>query len=418
MVNLLLLFTMVLMSVFTTGILMLLVLTKRNRLQLTLAGIMTVLSVMMLVAMINMAQSPEHLHNVLYSPLRFRFLALGLVAFFATMAYYMVAAHRNLFTLRNGILFLSPVLLTLIVYVSWHWGAGVPMDYAYGSLSEVWEKRFTVPVILRVLMYLFFLVYQGVMFRNMWYLDTMRKENSILNSPDAVSNIRWLRMVVVGMMAVLFLYSFLIFIPSLLVLAIYSVVLASVFIYFTYNALARPMYEETDGWQAVWTLRDGWKIIEGTNPPKPKEVVVEPEAVVPIEKPETEEPDYMVLIEKWMKREKPFCNADFSTAEIIAQFPELNNESLNELLQRREGRPQVYIRRHRIEEACRIIRREKAVKVAELALRVGFSHMSSFSRAFSTVRGETVLQYMNKVGAKRKPKNKAKNKNNNKNNAE
>lgn len=410
MIDVSLLFTMTLLSVFATGILMLLVLTKRNRLQLTLAGILGVFLAIMLMAIINMGQSPEHIHNVLSSPFRFRFLALGLIAFFATMTYYMVAAHRNLFTLRNGILFLSPVLLTLIVYVSWHWGAGVPMDYAYGSLSEVWDNRFTVPVILRVLMYLFFLVYQGVMIRNMWHLDAMRKENSFLNSPDAVSNIRWLRMVVVGMMAILVMYTILVFIPSLPVLAIYSVVLAAVFIYFIYNALARPMYEETDGWQAVWTLRDGWRIIEGTNQPKLKEVVVEPEAVVPIEKPDSEEPDYMVLIEKWMKKEKPFCNADFSPAEIIAQFPDLDNESLNDLLQQKEGRPQVYIRRHRIEEACRIIRREKVVKVAELALRVGFSHMSSFCRAFSTVRGETVLQYMSKVGAKRKPKNKAKNK--------
>lgn len=402
MVDVSLLFTMVLLSAFATGILMLLVLTKRNRLQLTLAGILGVFLAIMLMAIINMAQSPDHIHKVLSSPLQFRFLALGFVAFFASMTYYMVAAHRNLLTLRSGILFLSPVIVTLVVYVLWHWSTGVPMNYNYASLSEVWEKRFTVPVILRILMYLFFLTYQGVMFNSMWHLDSMRNKHSILNSPDAVSNIRWLRMVVVGIMAVVIVYSLLIFIPSLLVLAIYSVVLVVVFLYFIYNALARPMYEETDGWQAVWTLRDGWKIIEGTAQSKQKEeTVVEPEVILP-----TEECDYMVLIEQWMKNEKPFCSTDFSITNIVTRFPDLSSEALYELLQKRDGRPQAYIRRHRIEEACRIICYEKEVKVSDIALRVGFSHASSFSRAFSNVMNETVLQYMEKVGAKRKLKTK------------
>lgn len=406
----LLLFTMILISVFATGVLTLLVLTKRNRLQLVLAGILGVFLAIMTMAFINMGQSPDHIHHVLSSPLRFRFLVLGLLAFFATMTYYMVAAHRNLLTLRNGILFLSPVLLTLIAYAAWHWSTGVPMDYGYASLQELWDNRFTVPVILRMLMYLFFLLYQTVMFRNMWHLDAMRSEHSILNSPDAVSNIRWLRMIVMGMMAILIAYSFLLFLPSLLVLGIYTAVLSSVFIYFIYNALARPMYEETEGWQAVWTPYSGWKIIEGTTSPKPTEAVAAPEPVQP-----TAASDDSVLIEQWMKDEKPFCRADFSISEIIARFPNLDYETLNELLQKQDSNPQAFIRRHRIEEACRIIHREKTVKVAELALQVGFSHTSSFSRAFSAVRGETVLQYMEKIGVKRKAKKKN---NNNKNNPE
>lgn len=393
-----LIFIMTLMYVLATGILMLLVVSKRNRLQLTLAGILSVFLVLILVGIINKIQSPTY--PALSSPLRFRILATGLVAFFFTMTYYMVAAHRNLLTLRNGILFLSPVLLTFIVYVSWHWGAGVPMDYAYASLAEVWENRFTVPVILRMLMFLFFLLYQVVMIRNMWQLDALRKEHSILNTPDAVSNIRWLRTVVRGIMSIMAVYSLMVFIPSPVVLMLYCVVAAVVLMYFTYNALARPMYEDTEGWQAVWTPRYGWKIIEGTAWSKSAKAPIHPQVTARAEKP-----NYIAQIDSWMKQEKRFRNAEFSTMDIITQFPDLDNETLGELLQGRAERPQAYIRRHRIEEACRIIRREKAVKASELARRVGFSHPSSFSRAFSTVMGETVVQYMDKVGAERKPKN-------------
>lgn len=386
-------FVTILLAVIATGILLLLILTERNLLQKTLVVILIVFSVTIFGGLVNMINQHGSGSVALSQPLSFRSLALGFVAFFTTMCYYVIAAHRNMFTTRNSLIFMSPVILTLVFYVIWHLVMKIPMGYEYDSLTEIWENRHSMTVILRLLMYLFFLLYQGVMYVDMWQLDSLRERHSILNLPDSVGNIRWLRMVVVGMISITICYSLLLFLPSPPVVLLYVMVSGAVFVFFINNAIARRMYTDTEECQLTWSVRGGWKYM-GRLPETETQDSLFVHGFKQRREVASDHREILLVLDEWMEAEKPYCRPEFSPSDITASFKNLDYAAFTIFFKERGENIQSYIRRLRVEEACRLIREENLFKVGELAERVGFTQHTSFSRAFSAVTNQSPLQYI------------------------
>lgn len=99
-------------------------------------------------------------------------------------------------------------------------------------------------------------------------------------------------------------------------------------------------------------------------------------------------------IATWMREERPYIYTQFSMSDILKQFPELNGRTLVETFARRNYTFQSYVREVRINEAIRIMDESIVpLRFNEVYHKVGFSHYSSFSRAFTAVKGLSPSNY-------------------------
>ena len=377
--------------------------TERNRLQKTLVVVLVLWILMFLGLELNLIRVYDGQNLPTSGMLNFHNIILGLIGQFSLLSYAAVAIHPRLIAWKNSLLFLSPVLLVLAIYMVWHLVTGTPMNHRYLTMEELWAARGTFPVLLRTLMLLFFCIYLFINLRNIWLLVPIYNRYSESVYSDMDYNVKWLRIVVISTGAICIAYLIVLIWNYPLSLVVYTLVTCGCLAMLTDNAVFHKVFQEPEDFKVEWSFRKGWH--EVCRPQKPtlreeESPTDEPNGLQSMEvgQPDKQEPDIETALEEWMSSEKPFCRPDFSFKDVTGKFPSLDYHTLTEIMERRNHTFQSYVRQHRIEEACRLMRQPKTeITANDISLQVGFSRYTSFNRAFVIVMNESPSQYREKV---------------------
>lgn len=98
-------------------------------------------------------------------------------------------------------------------------------------------------------------------------------------------------------------------------------------------------------------------------------------------------------LEQWMETEKPYLDPNFKLIDLMRALPK-NRTYLSEFINTAYGCTfYQFVTRYRIEEAKRIMRENSELKMADVAVRSGFSSQSAFSRIFIRETGQTPREW-------------------------
>lgn len=356
------------------------ILTERNRLQKTLIGIIGLWVMMFLGLLVNLVRLYNGVQTPVSGVMNFHGIWMGLIGLFSLISYPAVALHEQKISLCKTLSWLSPVLLTIVVYIVWHLATGTDMNYRYLTISELWDNRFTMPVILRTLMLVLFITYLTLVLANIWRLIPVYQKYSDDNYADTAHNVGWLRLVIAAIGSICVAYLIVLIWKHPLGEIIYAVTTCAFFVLLAVNAFSRKLFVQSEHISVDWSFRYGWRLIERQHDNSLKI-------------------DFTLLntrLNTWMQSEKPFVNSDFAAKDVYAVFPELRPPVLRELLADEGMTFNSYVSKLRIEEACRLMEVEPGILCKQIALRVGFSSSQILSRAFVAVMGQTPLEYHKK----------------------
>ena len=113
---------------------------------------------------------------------------------------------------------------------------------------------------------------------------------------------------------------------------------------------------------------------------------------------EPEEPDpvnaaYRATLEKWIEKEKPYCNPDFQLMDLRQILP-LNRTYLSQFINTEYGCSFFHwVSGLRIEEAKRLMTEQPELKFKDISQRCGFASPTSFTRAFQRETGQTPSEW-------------------------
>lgn len=353
------------------------IVTERNRLQKTLVGILGLWVVLFLGLFVNLICLYNGESTPVSGVMNFHAIWMGAIGLFSFISYPAVALHEQKNSLRKTLSWLSPVLLTFGVYVIWHLATGTDMNYRYLTISELWENRFTVPVVLRTLMLVLFIIYLTLVLTNLWRLIPVFQKYSDDNYADTAHNVSRLRFIIAGIGLNCVAYLILVIWKHPIGELLYAVTMCALFVLLAVNAFSRKLFTDSDRIAVEWSFKYGWRIIEKQHDNSLKIGF----------------PQLNTRLNAWMRSEKPFVNPDFAAKDIYAVFSELRPPVLRELLADEGMVFNSYVSKLRIEEACRLIEEEPGILCKQIALRVGFSSSQILSRAFIAVMGQTPLEY-------------------------
>ena len=98
-------------------------------------------------------------------------------------------------------------------------------------------------------------------------------------------------------------------------------------------------------------------------------------------------------LEQWMETEKPYLDPNFKLIDLMRALP-MNRTYLSEFINTTYGCTfYQFVTRYRIEEAKSIMRENSELKMADVAVRSGFSSQSAFSRTFTRETGQTPREW-------------------------
>lgn len=105
-------------------------------------------------------------------------------------------------------------------------------------------------------------------------------------------------------------------------------------------------------------------------------------------------------LEQWMETEKPYLNPNLKLIDLMQVLP-MNRTYLSEFINTTYGCTfYQFVTRYRIEEAKRIMNESPEPKMADVAIRSGFSSQSAFSKIFSKETGHTPLDWCKNFSSK------------------
>lgn len=143
--------------------------------------------------------------------------------------------------------------------------------------------------------------------------------------------------------------------------------------------------------------RDPWDNLIGTEEPDAAES--RPERTVLTDE-QKELPDGTCVqsekarkLEQWMETEKPYLNPNFKLIDLMQVLP-MNRTYLSEFINTTYGCTfYQFVTRYRIEEAKRLMRECPELKMADVAIRSGFSSQPAFSKIFTKETGQTPREW-------------------------
>lgn len=176
----------VLLTVLAMEALLLYRYTHHNILQKTLMAVIGVWFVISVILVTNLVQI-FYEGKVPQIPGVFNFfdIVISGIGIFALLCYPVTAIQPRLISLRDSLLYLSPIISTIAIYMIWHAVTGNPVDFRHMSMHELYDNIYTVPVILRFLMVFFFTLYTVMILYNLWNLAPIYNKYSQDTYSDA-----------------------------------------------------------------------------------------------------------------------------------------------------------------------------------------------------------------------------------------
>lgn len=302
-------------------------------------------------------------------------LLLGIACFVLLLCYPVVILNANFLKLRNWLSALSPLLVAVILYFAWHLIAGEDPFVVYANFGELWANIATVSVILRLLLIIVFILFVVISLFSVWSVVPLYNNHVQENIANSDCNVGWIRKLVKYILLVTPLYFSMLFASNPVINFLY---LSALLMMFGYIVRVTLFYRTSEHIVSVKIGRipsTFFKFFIDND--EPAEVVCKDNFN-----------DFSESLNNWMLAERPYSHIDFTTNDIIDNFPEIIHSDLVNHFKSRNETFQSYVRKYRIYRACEIIvESEDELYSKQIFSVVGFSHYSSFSRSFVAVAG-------------------------------
>lgn len=330
----------------------------------------------------------------------FHLLLSGMLGYMSLIYYCLISITTKKFPvfkfLRYSIPFASLVVIYCIVCVV----MGVDINAYYQTFEEFKAVAFTLPMILRYLIVLCFMVYVAILLFSIWSLVPICNRFIMANHSDSDYNLLWIKNFVRLMSCVSVVYFIWVIYASAATIALYCFVAIPAFVVLVDNSVYHKTFKPIDGLnikrrgvRLEITSNDVISCLDLTPDANCLPGAECEDCALPSEVFQGVVSKTMNFtfeeFERWMSKDRPYENPDFSFSDVQTRFPQLNFIALGKILAARDYTFQSYVRRCRILRAIELITDDSTSSMLykEVYNQVGFKHYSSFSRAFVAVPG-------------------------------
>ncbi|MFR9527911.1 MAG: helix-turn-helix domain-containing protein [Rikenellaceae bacterium] len=311
-------------------------------------------------------------------------LLLGIPCFLSIVLYPIVILNASLLKPKNWRPLISPIAIPVAIYFAANLIAGLDPFIQYETAAEFFDNITSLSVISRLFLIFAFALYIIIVLVSIRRTVPVYNKYVYDNISDSDCNLEWIESLLIYISAVICCYFFMLFSNSTLVNTLYLSSILALFSYLVEMSLFRKITDDITALNLKFSLhRGGWKV----------------ESIELSEtQPQVSITDIAIgrhMIDQWMNKEQPYLNVEFTTKDIHAKFPSIAHSTITAIFKSSDETFQAYVRRYRINHACEIIQQDNNKLYPKLLFnRVGFSHYSSFSRAFVAVTGYTPSEYM------------------------
>ena len=298
--------------------------------------------------------------------------------------------------------FLYPPLILTVLYLLWCLIYDQPYNTHYKSFDEILQNIATVPIIYRLLIFSIKIYYFCVVISSIVRLDKLFKERAQQLLSNPLCCVCWLRSVAIWLSVLSFVHILVTIYWSALTSTIYYTFAIITLLVWEHRLIIRKNYLDisllNQNLGIKWNHRNyDWET-ENINDTFARVGVARDKVSGGDDKVMSDtlyknDDKLFAMVDKCIREEKLYRDCEFSFYDIKRIFPEADFNTINSVLQRKGHTFQSYIREMRIYEAAQIIRNSNSVRQKEIYYKVGFAHYSSFSRAFTSVLGQSPREY-------------------------
>ncbi len=354
---------------------------ESNRLNKVLIGVIAFWIVLFGSNLVGLYNLDEQMQDVACL-LEYRRMYMGMMSLFVYMAYPVVAVYPRFFISPNVLLSLAPFVVSCIVYHIWCHIFGLDPFFHFTSLDMLLAPENRGLLIFRSVIFICFFGFFFASLYSFWCITKLYQRYIDGVYSDAEYNIVWLKNYLLSMALIG---------GAFFVVAIYT----SVETYWFYifgatvnfyilceNALKFNQFERSKEYEVCWSFAKRWHVKHND------ELMDQLPSSASVVEDQT-----FCEFDKWIRSVEAYDHCSFTLNEVREQFPNLDYIAMERQLAARGYTFQSYIRKMRIERALEIIESDDKISVKEVAYKVGFSHQSSFSRAFFAEKGCTPREY-------------------------
>ncbi len=319
-------------------------------------------------------------------------IAMGTFCQLSLLAYAISVLFYTKINLKSVLLFLFPAVIVVGANVVWNLCNGISWFDYYPSLDALMADFFSVTVMLRISM----LVIQAFYVIGLYYCakSIVPIYNKYLSNNQANEeyNLYWIYSYMFGYSLIMFVYFIVALAPNAWTMTLYCLVAIYAFIILTgcvWEYKSFPKFYEVN---LQWSLKEGWSAKFADNSRDILELEEKPSENINVEDIEDVVDDLRLHI----ITTKLYSRIDLSIKEVLADYnhPQLTSGVLIDQLSQHGYTFQTFIREIRIERAVAIKSdMHNNILYKDIFPQVGFSHYSSFARAFTIVKGVSPSQY-------------------------
>lgn len=309
--------------------------------------------------------------------------------------YALTALSHKKINLKAILLLLSPAVLAVGANLLWNAHKGYDITHHFKTLEELTDNIFSVTVFLRFAMLLVQLLYMGLLIYSVKQLVPIYNKYLSDTQSNERYNLDWLHTFVRGICTIALVYFILASCPNYYTQILYCLVASYAFLNLTdcvWEYKDFPKFNEVKlkwsflkGWSAEFAHENNDNISDNSNNNQIEKTPITENVIEQL---------HAYIIEKNL-----YANIDLTMRDLLINFPQsLDTHTLVELLAEKGSTFQSFIRDIRIEKSAAIMAESDNLSLyKEIYYRVGFSHYSSFSRAFTTVMGVSPSKYKQSI---------------------
>ncbi len=315
--------------------------------------------------------------------LSIRTLLLGIPCFLTLVSLPVVVLNAHVLRLKYCALVIAPIFVVIMACFGWSWATGSDLYVVYSSYSELMMDITSPAVIMRIAIYMAFLGYIIFLTAIAYRLVPLYNQYIQDNVADSDYNVDWVATFIKYVWLVSAAYFLMAFTASPFIITFYLISLILMFGHIVDESLFHKTLDGVEPLGVKWRPKSGFVIASLNNQTNQSMDRLE---------------QAWVELNSWMTSKRPYINVEFSIQDMIEHFRNLTNNDLTLLFKLRGESFQTFVRNYRINRACEIVREcDGDISSKQLFGMVGFSHYSSFSRAFTTVMDISPIEYIRYV---------------------
>ncbi len=306
-------------------------------------------------------------------------LLLGIPCFISLVSFPAVILDASFRTAKRWIRGSMPLLIGLLIYFGYHIIAKIHPMTKYVTFADLWSEITSISVILRMAVIALFIQFIVRFLVNIWRVVPIYNQYILDNIADSQYDVDWLRPLVRYISLVSITYFTMLINGSPIINMIYIISLILLFFYIIEASLMHRISEKLKPLiitetADIYSDKQSIYTILGEQPNQRR-----------VHR-EVDLTKFSHKLDHWMEKSEIYTHLDFTTDDIISEFPNLTHFDLANHFKEKGETFRAYARRLRIKHACEIIAKGgRKISSKQIYDKVGFSHYSSFSRSFVSV---------------------------------